>query len=76
MSVAAAAHRIWRVVSPHRLRRDDKKAVLSIHEQVEDHSDVKVIFVDGAFQGVPPFDNNGKIQWIVVSKKAGPFISP
>jgi len=54
----------------------DKKAVLSIQEQVEDHSDIKVIFVDGAFQGMPPFDSNGKIQWKVVSKKAGPFISP
>ena len=51
----------------------DKQAVESIQEQVEDYRAIKVIFADGAFRGEAPFDNKGKIKWIAVGKKAGPF---
>ena len=51
----------------------DKKAVLSIKEQVEDYSSLAAIFADGAFKGTVTFDRNGKIKWKVVNKKAGPF---
>ena len=51
----------------------DKKAVLSIKEQVQDYSRIKAAFADGAFKGVPPFDAKGKLKWKVVNKKGGPF---
>lgn len=34
---------------------------------------MKALFADGAFSGEAPFEAKGKIQWIVVNKKAGPF---
>ena len=51
----------------------DKKAVKSIQNDREDYGRIEVIFADGAFRGTAPFEGNGKIKWIVVDKKAGPF---
>src|ERR671927_268717 len=53
--------------------KHDTKAVVTLKEQVEDYGSVKVVFADGAFKGVTPFDAKGRIKWIVVNKKAGPF---
>jgi putative transposase len=53
--------------------RHDSKAVCSLKEEVEDYASLKVIFADGAFKGVTPFDAKGRIKWRVVNKKAGPF---
>ena len=53
--------------------RHDSKAVCSLKEQVEDYANIKAIFADGAFKGVPPFDAKRRIKWIIVNKKAGPF---
>jgi putative transposase len=48
----------------------DKPGALSIKEQVEDFSSVKKIVADGAYQGIPPFDAHGRIEWEIVEKKA------
>ena len=51
----------------------DSKAVTVLKEGVEDYAKVKVVFADGAFKGVSPFDAKGRIKWRVVNKKTGPF---
>src|ERR1043165_6842951 len=51
----------------------DKRAAKTIQEQVEDYQNIQVIFADGAFKGEAPFDRKGKIKWVIVGKKAGPF---
>ena len=51
----------------------DKRAVKSIQQQVEDSKEIKAVFADGSFKGEAPFDRKGKIKWVVVDKKAGPF---
>ena len=49
----------------------DKPGALSIKEQVEDLGRVKKIVADGAYQGIPPFNDHGRIEWEIVEKKAG-----
>jgi transposase len=51
----------------------DSKAVIVLKEQLEDYGNITTIFADGAFKGVAPFDQKGKIKWKTVNKKAGPF---
>ena len=51
----------------------DKEAVKTIQEPVEDYKNIKAIFADGSFKGKAAFDKKGKIKWLVVNKKAGPF---
>lgn len=51
----------------------DKKAVLSIKDALQDYGYISTIFSDSTFGGVPPFDDGGRIQWKVVSKRGGPF---
>ena len=53
--------------------KHDKSAVKTIQQQVEDFKNIEVIFADGSFKGEAPFDQKGKIKWLVVNKKAGPF---
>jgi putative transposase len=48
----------------------DKNGVRTLEDDVEDLSRVKKVIADGAYQGIPPFDASGRIQWEIVEKKA------
>jgi transposase len=46
----------------------DKTGARVLHDEVEDHSKVKTIVADGAYQGTPPFDRAGTIRWQIVER--------
>lgn len=51
----------------------DKKAVLTLQQQVQKQKSLKAIFADSGFSGDPPFDREGKITWLIVGRQGGPF---
>lgn len=50
--------------------RHDKVGALTRKEDIEDLQRVKKVIADGAYQGIPPFDAGGRIQWQIAEKKA------
>lgn len=48
----------------------DKTSARVLQDDVEDLSRVRKVIADGAYQGVPPFTANGRIEWEVIEKKA------
>ena len=48
----------------------DKTGATVLQDDIEDLSGVKKIIADGSYQGIPPFDAGGRIQWEIVEKKA------
>ncbi|MBD0378365.1 MAG: IS5 family transposase [Flavisolibacter sp.] len=48
----------------------DKTGAVTLKEGIEDLSRVKKVIADGAYQGVPPFNAGGRIEWEIVEKKA------
>lgn len=48
----------------------DKTGAKVLKDDIEDLGRVKKIIADGAYQGVPPFTANGRIEWQIVEKKA------
>lgn len=48
----------------------DKAGAQTLQDDVEDLQRVKKVIADGAYQGVPSFNANGRIQWEIVEKKA------
>ncbi len=48
----------------------DKTDARTFQDDVEDLATVTKVIADGAFQGIPPFDANGRIEWQIVEKKA------
>jgi putative transposase len=51
----------------------DKKAVLTLKEQAEKQKGLKAIYADSGFSGISPFDRKGKIKWLIVGRRGGPF---
>jgi putative transposase len=48
----------------------DKTGAKVLKEDIEDLGRVKKVVADGAYQGVPPFTANGRIEWQIIEKKA------
>ena len=48
----------------------DKPGAMSLKEDTEDHERVTKMIADGAYRGVPPFTDQGRIEWEIVEKKA------
>ena len=48
----------------------DKTGARVLQDDIEDVGRVKKILADGTYQGIPPFDAGGRIQWEIVEKKA------
>lgn len=48
----------------------DKPGATSLKEEVEDLGTVKKVLVDGAYKGLPPFTDKGRIEWQLVERKA------
>lgn len=48
----------------------DKTGARVLQNDLEDLASVKKVIADGAYQGIPPFDAGGRIQWQIVEKKA------
>jgi putative transposase len=48
----------------------DKAGALTLKDDIEDLGRIKKIIADGAYQGVPPFNAGGRIEWEIVEKKA------
>ena len=48
----------------------DKTGARVLQDDVEDMGRVKKVIADGIYQGVPPFDAHGRIEWQIVEKKA------
>lgn len=48
----------------------DPAGTQTLQDEVEDLQCVKKVIADGAYQGMPPFDAKGRIQWETVAKKA------
>jgi putative transposase len=48
----------------------DKTGARTLGDDIEDLGRVKKVIADGAYQGIPPFDAGGRIQWEIVEKKA------
>jgi transposase len=46
----------------------DKTGARVLKDDVEDHPRVQKIVADGAYQGEPPFDRAGSIQWQIVER--------
>ena len=46
----------------------DKTGARVLRDDVEDHPRVQKIVADGAYQGEPPFDRAGSIQWQIVQR--------
>ena len=49
---------------------DKAGAATVLKDDIEDLQRVKKVIADGAYQGVPPFSANGRIEWQIVEKKA------
>ena len=48
----------------------DKVGALTLKDDIEELGRVKKVIADGAYQGVPPFTDQGRIEWEIVEKKA------
>lgn len=48
----------------------DKTGARVLQDDVEDLGRVTKVIVDGAYRGVPPFTAGGRIEWVIVEKKA------
>lgn len=48
----------------------DKAGARALQDDIEDLQSVKKVIADGAYQGIPPFNASGRIEWEVVEKKA------
>jgi putative transposase len=48
----------------------DKTGAKVLKDDLEDFRRVKKVIADGAYQGIPPFTANGRIEWQIVEKKA------
>ena len=48
----------------------DKVGALTLKDDIEELGRVKKVIADSAYQGVPPFTDQGRIEWEIVEKKA------